>query len=47
MELISTKALKEKFDHLWNLVGNTPLLKINYQFKGIPGCLFVKCENYN
>jgi len=47
MNLISAKPLKQKFDHLWHLVGNTPLLKINYQFKGKAGHVFVKCENYN
>lgn len=36
-----------KFQHLWHLVGNTPMLKLNYQYKGKPGSIFVKCEHYN
>jgi cysteine synthase A len=40
-------ALNEKFSHLWHLVGNTPMLELNYEFHGKPGKIYVKCENYN
>jgi cysteine synthase A len=37
----------EKFEDLWHLVGNTPMLKLRYTYKGLPGTIFVKCENFN
>lgn len=36
-----------KFNHLWHLIGNTPMLKLNYTYKGKSGFIFVKCEHYN
>lgn len=39
--------LKNKFGHLSRLVGNTPMLELQYTYKGKPGRLFVKCEHYN
>lgn len=39
--------LENKFDHLWHLVGNTPMLRLNYSYKGKPGSIYVKCEHYN
>jgi cysteine synthase A len=41
------KVLEEKFSHLWHLVGNTPMLELQYQYKGKPGKVYVKCEHYN
>jgi cysteine synthase A len=40
-------ALREKFSHLWHLVGNTPMLALHYRYRGQPGCIYVKCEHYN
>jgi len=40
-------SLDEKFSHLWHLVGNTPMLELNYEFRGKPGKIFVKSEHYN
>ncbi|MBE9597901.1 PLP-dependent cysteine synthase family protein [Pedobacter sp. MC2016-24] len=40
-------ALADKFEHLWHLVGNTPMLELQYDYKGKPGKIYVKCENYN
>jgi len=45
IELIDT--VRQKFDHLWDLVGNTPMMKLNYRYKGVQGSIYVKCENYN
>lgn len=42
-----TTDLKNKFDHLWHLVGNTPMLALNYTYKGVEGKIYVKCEHYN
>ncbi|WP_285008535.1 PLP-dependent cysteine synthase family protein [Pedobacter faecalis] len=39
--------LEKKFAHLWHLVGNTPMLELQYTYKGNPGKIYVKCEHYN
>jgi len=39
--------LDARFKHLWHLVGNTPMLELDYTIKGKPGKVYVKCENYN
>lgn len=41
------EQLKAKFNHLNKLVGNTPMLKLNYSFKDNNGSIYVKCEHYN
>jgi len=42
-----TAGLESKFEHLWHLVGNTPMLELHYKYKGIAGKIYVKCEHYN
>ncbi|MDB5157297.1 MAG: Pyridoxal-5-phosphate-dependent protein beta subunit [Mucilaginibacter sp.] len=42
-----TKKQAEKFQTLWYLVGNTPMLKLEYTYKGRAGSIYVKCEHYN
>lgn len=42
-----TAALAEKFEHLWHLVGNTPMLELHYNYKNKAGKIYVKCEHYN
>lgn len=39
--------LDNKFKHLWCLVGNTPMLELQYTYNGRPSSIYVKCENYN
>lgn len=39
--------LDAKFSHLWHLVGNTPMLRLDYRFRGKPREIYVKCEQYN
>ena len=39
--------LNNKFDHLWHMVGNTPMLEISYHYKNELRKIYVKCENYN
>jgi cysteine synthase A len=39
--------MESKFEHLWHLVGNTPMLELHYTYKGKPGKIYVKCEHYN
>jgi cysteine synthase A len=36
-----------KFRHLWNMVGNTPMLEIAYRYKNECRKIYVKCEHYN
>ena len=40
-------SLKHKFNNLWHLVGNTPMLELHYNYQGKPGKIYVKCEHYN
>jgi cysteine synthase len=47
METETIKPVKQKFEHLLHLVGNTPMMQLNFIYKGKPGRIFVKCENYN
>lgn len=42
-----TADLTDKFEHLWHLVGNTPMLELQYRYKGKAGKVYVKCEHYN
>ena len=39
--------IANKLEHLWHMVGNTPLLEISYRYKGECRKLYVKCEHYN
>lgn len=51
MEALMSKCLSPKLDskfkHLWCLVGNTPMLALQYTYRGKRGEIYVKCENYN
>lgn len=39
--------LAKKIEHLWCLVGNTPMLEILYEYNGEPHTIYAKCEHYN
>ena len=39
--------LENKFRHLWNLIGNTPMLEITYSYKKECRKVYVKCEHFN
>jgi len=39
--------LDNRFKHLWHLVGNTPMLTLNYTYQGKAAQIYVKCEHYN
>jgi cysteine synthase A len=39
--------LENKFNHLWRLIGNTPMIEIIYRHKNVTNKVFVKCEHYN
>jgi cysteine synthase len=40
-------AMENKFRQLWHLVGNTPMLEVQYTYEGKPAKIYVKCEHYN
>lgn len=42
-----TPDLIARFDHLSHLVGNTPMLEIEFMYKGTKGKIYVKSEHYN
>src|ERR1700744_4636678 len=35
------------FNHLWGLVGNTPMVEIQYKYMGNRKSIYVKCEYFN
>jgi len=39
--------MKTKLQELDRLIGNTPMIGINYRYKGKKGIAYVKCEYYN
>src|ERR1043165_4387131 len=43
----SEVKLRNKLEHLWNMIGSTPLLEISYRYKEECRKLYVKCEHYN
>lgn len=40
-------VLENKFKELWHMVGNTPMMAIDYVYQGKPGTIYAKCEHYN
>jgi cysteine synthase A len=40
-------VLQKKFMHLWDLIGDTPMLEIKYRYKDKTNSIYVKCEHYN
>lgn len=40
-------SVGNKIQHLWHLVGKTPMLAISYRYKGACRKVYVKCEHYN
>jgi len=42
-----SNELAEKFNELWHMVGNTPMLELQYEYQGKTGKIYVKCEHYN
>ncbi|MFD2872301.1 PLP-dependent cysteine synthase family protein [Mucilaginibacter ximonensis] len=46
-EKVSPSDQDNTFKNLWHMVGNTPMIALNYIFKGKPGTIYAKCEHYN
>jgi cysteine synthase A len=38
---------EDTFRSLWHLIGNTPMLELQYTSASRPGKIYVKCEHYN
>ncbi|RRB04387.1 PLP-dependent cysteine synthase family protein [Larkinella rosea] len=47
LETTLPPLVQEKFEKLWNLIGNTPMLELFYSDHGQPRSLYAKCEHYN
>ena len=45
--MVQQHRREDKFRHLWNLIGNTPMLEISYRYRNMAGKIHVKCEHYN
>ncbi len=43
----TSQLFADKCKQLWKMVGNTPMLEIQYTYKGEPRSLYAKCEHYN
>jgi cysteine synthase A len=43
--LLKTEPME--FDHLWALIGNTPMIEIIFRYKDEDRRIFAKCEHYN
>lgn len=44
---MQTQNIREKFDKISAMIGNTPLLEIQFLYKGKPRRIFAKAEAYN
>jgi cysteine synthase A len=47
MEVAFDQSFKLRFLDIWRLIGNSPLLAINFKFKGQKRVLYAKAEHYN
>lgn len=43
----ATHQASEKCAHLWKMVGNTPMIEVDYTYKGESRKIYAKCEHYN
>ena len=39
--------VEDRINHLWKMVGSTPMLEINYTYKKEPRTIYAKSEHYN
>lgn len=42
-----TLIFDDRFSRLWQVVGNTPMIKLCYRFNGKTSFIYVKCEQFN
>jgi cysteine synthase len=47
MEVAFNQSFKLRFNDIWRLIGNSPLLVINFKYKGKPRVIYAKAEHYN
>jgi len=43
----NTLIFDDRFADLWHMIGNTPMIKLCYRYKGKNSFICVKCEQYN
>jgi cysteine synthase A len=43
----ANKTFNLQFKHIWQLIGNSPLLVIQFLYKGKPRVIYAKAEHYN
>lgn len=43
----SDAQLKNRFLHLWDLIGDTPMIQVSYRYRKEIRKIYVKCEHYN
>ncbi|HVW96822.1 MAG TPA: cysteine synthase family protein [Mucilaginibacter sp.] len=43
----SENNIDTKFSSLWHVIGNTPMFRICYTYRGVRQHIYVKCEQYN
>lgn len=39
--------IRAKIGDMWHMIGNTPMVELNYTYHGKPAKIYAKCENYN
>ena len=47
LEKTFTTHINRKIEHLWSMVGNTPMIEILYEYEGQTRMIYAKCEHYN
>ena len=47
LKALEIPTLEKEFRELWHLVGNTPMMELDYTYEDQPGKIYVKCEHYN
>ena len=47
LEKTFTSHINKKIEHLWSMVGNTPMIEILYEYQGQTRMIYAKCEHYN
>ena len=46
-QIVVSPVVQKRFNHLWSMIGNTPMLELQYTYQGKPRRIYVKCEQYN
>lgn len=45
---VKSSEVQQQIKNLWQMIGNTPMIRIDYRYKGgAVQSILVKCEHYN